>query len=173
MQDISSTCSCALIRTTQKLTVVTQWLYDKQWKPRGQEDEIVWLANNALVAYVGVQLKQSFFFFNVCIVPYIKKAQLIRLLCDFLIALMQNYILSGNHTESQNGFLFYKGKFVLSLFPFGSWNPKVATHLQKYFKTLLFLFLIGGVCISACMILLLLIILSQKRDPCWFDFQGK
>lgn len=83
MQDISSTCSCALIRTTQKLTVVTQWLYDKQWKPRGQEDEIVWLANNALVAYVGVQLKQSFFFLNVCIVPYIKKAQLIRLLCDF------------------------------------------------------------------------------------------
>lgn len=45
--------------------------------------KIVWLANNALVAYVGVQLKQSFFFKNVCIVPYIKKAQLIRLLCDF------------------------------------------------------------------------------------------
>lgn len=59
-------------------------------------------------------------FLNVCIVPYIKKAQLIRLLCDFLIALMQNYILSGHHTESQNGFLFYNGKFVLSLFPFGS-----------------------------------------------------
>lgn len=64
LQDISSTCSCALIRTTQKLTVVTQWLYDKQWKPRGQEDEIVWLANNALVAYVGVQLKQSCCFFK-------------------------------------------------------------------------------------------------------------